>query len=44
MKEEIEVVSVKGEKTTCCQSYLTSKGRCFDCVEERDVDPDAEVL
>jgi len=21
-------------KTTCCKSYLTKKGRCFDCVED----------
>ena len=52
---EVEIASKEGEivfkeiKTTCCRSFLTSKGRCFDCVDEKrqmsdqEYDPDEEL-
>jgi len=40
----MEEIIKQEEKTVCCRSYLSTKGRCFDCVEQRDVDPDEEIL
>ncbi len=30
----MEFEFVKKEKMSCCQSYLTSRGRCYSCVED----------
>ena len=41
---DIEVVSLRGERTSCCKSYLGTKGRCYNCVEMKMRDPDEEKL
>jgi len=39
----MEEVIVRKFKETCCQSYLTPKGRCYTCPEQQEEkDPDAE--
>lgn len=40
---DIEIVSNKTYKISCCRSYLTPKGRCYTCPEEDlEHDPDEE--
>lgn len=34
MDDDIEIVKRKEVRDSCCQAYLTSKGRCFDCPEQ----------
>ncbi|HLC81856.1 MAG TPA: hypothetical protein VJH68_04320 [Candidatus Nanoarchaeia archaeon] len=40
--EELTEIRTIKYKETCCQSYLTPKGRCYTCPENRDKDPDEE--
>ena len=40
---DLEIVPRK-YKETCCESYRTPKGRCYTCPEQKDIDPDAEIL
>ena len=40
---DIELVSNKIYKISCCRSYQTPKGRCYTCPEEDlERDPDEE--
>lgn len=39
---DLEIISLKVQKTTCCRSYLLSKGRCYICPERIEFDPDKE--
>ena len=39
---DLEVISLKVQKTTCCRSYLLPKGRCYTCPERMVYDPDKE--
>ncbi len=33
---DIEPVSTKKYKISCCRSYLTPKGRCYTCLEDKE--------
>ncbi len=32
--EDLMNVKIKKQKISCCKSYLTKKGRCYDCLED----------
>ena len=42
LAEELQTLKPKVIKESCCRSYQLPKGRCFDCVEHQDIDPDEE--
>lgn len=33
---DVEVVSTKKFKISCCRSYLSPKGRCYTCPDENE--------
>jgi len=36
--EDLDEIKIKQFKLSCCQSYLTPKGRCFSCPEHLELD------
>lgn len=40
--EDIEIIKKIKAQRVCCGSYLTPNGRCYDCPEQFEGDPDEE--
>lgn len=40
LDDDIEPVSIKTFKISCCRSYMTPKGRCYTCPEEGSTEED----
>lgn len=32
--DDLKIIIPKKIKTSCCKSYLTPKGRCYNCLEQ----------
>jgi len=41
--EDLEEIKIRQFKLSCCQSYLTPKGRCFSCPEHLEMEEVEEI-